>query len=326
MDRRRFLLTSLAGAVAAPLAVEAQQAGKVYRVGMLNDIAPRAFPPLAIFERRMAELGYIQGKNLTIDFRTADGHMDRLPSLAAELVRLHPDLIICGSRESATALKRTTRTIPVVFTAVEWDPIALGVVASLAKPGGNFTGFAQLATELGAKRLELLREAVPQAVRIAVLWHRSRSDDQFKATLEAARRLKVQVISMELRDLPHDLDASLKGAAQERADALLVLGSPAFFPERRRLAELAIHHRLPASFQRPAYAEAGGLMSFGADIDDMFRRVADYASRILNGAKPSDLPVEQPTKFELVINLRTAKALGLTIPPSLLARADEVIE
>jgi putative tryptophan/tyrosine transport system substrate-binding protein len=154
----------------------------------------------------------------------------------------------------------------------------------------------------------------------------ARSDDQFKATLEAARRLKVQVISMELRDLPHDLDASLKGAAQERADALLVLGSPAFFPERRRLAELAIHHRLPASFQRPAYAEAGGLMSFGADIDDMFRRVADYASRILNGAKPSDLPVEQPTKFELVINLRTAKALGLTIPPSLLARADEVIE
>ena len=312
--------------LAAPLNAEAQQAGRVYRIGLLADIAPREFPVFKVFEQRMSELGYTEGKNLTVEFKTAAGRMERLPNLAAELVRLHPDLIVGLGREAIRVLKRATGTIPVLFGAVEWDPITLGVVASLVRPGGNFTGVALLPTELGAKRLELLREAVPRATRLAILWQPSRAEDQFRAASEAARRLKLQVISLELRDLPHDLEASFRTATQERADALLVLGTPAFFSERKRLADLAIQHRLPASFQRSAYAEAGGLMSFGADIDHAFRRLADFADRILKGTKPAELPVEQPTKFELVINLKTAKALGLTIPPSLLLRADQVIE
>ncbi len=326
MDRRSFMLTSLAGALAKPLAAVAQHAEKVHRIGMLSDIAPREAPWYAMFERRLSELGFIDGKNLAIQFRVAAGNMDRLPALAAELVRLHPDLILASGPEAARALKLATGTIPILFSAVEWDPIALGVVTSLGQPGGNFTGVAYLAPELAGKRLELLREAVPRAARLAILWHRSRADDQFRTALEAARRVKLQVISLEVSDLPHDLDRSFRTAAQERADALLVLGSPAFFPMRKHLAELALRHRLPASFQRAAYTTAGGLMAFGADIDHMFRRLADYADRILKGTKPTDLPVEQPTKFELVINLKTAKALGLTIPPSLLARADQVIE
>jgi len=326
VNRRAFVAGSIAF-LAAPLAVEAQHAGKVWRIGMLSDISPREFPVFAVFERRLSELGYIEGKNLAFDFRSAAGHLDRLPSLAAELIRLRPDLIISAGRGTARALKGASGTIPIVFVAVEWDPIALGVVASLARPGRNFTGLANLATELGAKRLELLREAVPRLTRLAVLWQRSRADDQFRATLEAARRLNVRVISLELGDRPpHDFKTPFSTATQEGSDALLILGSPAFFPERKRLAELAIQHRLPTSFQRPEYVDAGGLMSLGADIDDMYRRVADYADRILKGAKPSELPVEQPTTFELVINLKTAKALGLTIPPSVLLRADQVIE
>jgi putative ABC transport system substrate-binding protein len=325
MDRRRFLLTSLAGALAAPLAAYGQQTGKVYRIGMLSDIAPREAPWYAVFERRMSELGYVDGKNFTIEFRVA-GTMDQLPSLAADLVRLQPDLILASGPEAARAIKGATSTVAVVFSAVEWDPIALGVVTSLRQPGGNFTGVAYLATELAAKRLELLREAVPRATRLAILWQRSRADHQFKAALEAAQHVRLQVISLELGDLPHDLEASFRTATQERADALLVLGTPAFFPQRTRLTELALRHRLPASFQRAAYAKAGGLMAFGADIDHMFRRLAHYADRVLKGIRPADLPVEQPTNFELVINLKTAKALGLTIPPSLLARADLVIE
>jgi len=326
MNRRGFV-TGLGAILGATLAAEAQHGGKLWRIGMLSDISPREFPAFVVFERRLSELGYIGGQNLTLDFRTAGGGMDRLHSLAAELVGLRPDLIVASGRETAQALKGATGTIPIVFVAVEWDPIALGVVVSLARPGRNFTGLANLAAELGAKRLELLREAVPRLTRLAVVWQRSRADDQFRATLEAARRLNVRVISLEVGGRPpHDFKALFSTATHEGADAVLILGSPAFFPERKRLAELAAQHRLPASFQRPAYVDAGGLMSFGADIDYLYRRVADYADRILKGAKPADLPVEQPTKFELVLNLKTARALGLTIPPSLLLRADQVIE
>jgi putative ABC transport system substrate-binding protein len=324
IGRRQFLRTS-AALLVAPLEAVAQGPARTYRVGVLSDLPPsEAF---GAFERRLTELGYIAGTNLVFDHRRAEGHVERLPALATELVRLQPDIIVStGGQDSVRALKRATATIPVIFGAVEWDPIATGIVASLDRPGGNFTGLALLATELAAKRLELLREALPRATRVAVLWQRIRAESQLKAVQEAAGSLKIQVVSLEVRNIPGDLDEAIRGALQQRAEALLVLGSPAFYPERKRLADLALKHRLPASFQRPAYADAGGLMAFGADIDGMFRRMAEYADRILKGAKPGDLPIEQPAKFELVVNLKTARALGLTFPPALLARADRVIE
>ena len=328
MDRRAFISGVVLILFATPIVlVEGQEARKVARVGLLDDVSPRGVPWLAAFERRLLDLGYVEGKNLVIEFRTAQGHTERLPNLAAELVRLKPDVIAhLGGPDGARALKQATSTIPIIFAAIEWDPIAAGVVASLARPGGNLTGVSALAVEFAAKRLELLRELVPRATRVAVLWHRPRATDQFRILQEAAQVLKLQIVSLELGALPHDLEGAFKTAARERARAVLVLGSPAFFPERKRLAELALRHRLPTSFQRPAYAEAGGLMSYGPDIDDIMRRVADYTDRILRGASPAELPVEQPTKFQLVVTLKTAKALGLTIPQSVLIRADQVIQ
>jgi putative ABC transport system substrate-binding protein len=325
MDRRRFLLTALAGALAGPLVADAQQSGKIYRIGVLADVSvPVSF---RAFERRLMELGYLPGTNLVLDVREAVGRGDRLPVLAAELLRLKPDLIIAaGGVEVARALKQATTTVPVVFSAVEWDPVATGIVASLVRPGGNITGPALLSTEITTKRLELLREALPRATRVAVLWQRIRAEDQLNTVLRAAKSLKIHIIALEIREIPSDLDAAVKMAAQQRADALMILGTPSFYPERKRLADLALTHRLPASFQRSAYVEAGGLMAYGADIEEMWRRVAVYADRILKGTRPADLPIEQAAKFELVINLKTARALGLTIPPSLLARANQVIE
>jgi ABC-type uncharacterized transport system substrate-binding protein len=312
---------------AAPLSAEAQQAQKVVRVALLDEVSPRDVPWRVTFMRRLVELGYVEGKNLVIEFQSAGGHVDRLRDLAAKVVSLKPDVIVfSGGPDGARVLKQATSTLPVIFSAIEWDPIAAGIVSSLVRPGTNLTGVSALAVELAAKRLELLKELVPRTTRVAVLWHRARAADQFRMLREAAKALKVQIVSLELRDLPHNLEGAFKTAVREGAHVLLVLGSPAFFPERKRLAELALRHRLPASFQRPAYVEAGGLMSYGPDIDDIMRRVADYADRILKGASPTELPVEQPTKFELVVNLKTAKALGLTIPPAVLARADEVIE
>ena len=305
----------------------AQQAQKVVRVALLDEVSPRDVPWRAAFLRRLAELGYVEGKNLVIEFQSAGGHVDRLRDLAAEVVSLKPDVIVfSGGPDGAWVLKQATSTIPVIFSAIEWDPIAAGIVASLVRPGTNLTGVSALAVELAAKRLELLKELVPRTTRVAVLWHRARAADQFRMLREAAQALKVQIVSLELNDLPHNLEGAFKTAVREGAHVLLVLGSPTFFPERKRLAELALRHRLPASFQRPAYVEAGGLISYGPDIDDIMRRVADYADRILKGASPTELPVEQPTRFELVVNLKTAKALGLTIPPAVLARADEVIQ
>jgi putative ABC transport system substrate-binding protein len=327
MDRRTFLAGTGAVLLVAPLAAEAQPAGRIARVGFLDDVSPRNVPWLAAFERRLTERGYVQGGNLVIEFRSAGGHVDRLSDLAAELVRLKPNVVAhLGGPDGARALRRATSTIPIVVAAIEWDPVATGVVASLARPATNFTGISALAVELAAKRLDLLKEVVPRASRVAVLWHRPRAADQFKVLQEAAQTLKFNVVSLELGALPHDLEGAFKTASRERADAVLILGSPVFFPDRKRLAELALRHRLPTSFQRPAYAVAGGLMSFGPDVDDIMRRVADYTVRILKGAAPADLPVQQPTKFELVINLKTAKALGLTIPQTLLQRADEIIQ
>ncbi len=272
-------------------------------------------------------MGYVEGKNLEIDFRTAEGRTDRLQDLATELVRLKPDVIVTSAGPDGTlALKHATSIIPVIFSAIEWDPVAAGVVESLGRPGSNLTGVSALAVEFASKRLQLLLEAAPRLMRVAVMWHRPRATDQYRVLREAALALKLQLISLERGTLPYNLEGAFKAAAQGGAGAVLVLGSPVFFPERKRLGELALRHRLPTSFQRPDYVEAGGLMSYGPDVDDILQHLADYTALILKGAKPGDLPVEQTTKFELVINLKTAKALGLTIPPSLLQRADQVIE
>jgi putative ABC transport system substrate-binding protein len=235
-------------------------------------------------------------------------------------------IITPGGPTAAGALKKATTALPVVFSAVEWDPVKQGLAANLRRPGGNFTGVTLFAAEIAAKRLELLREAAPQTRRVAVMWHRSRAAEQFKTIQEVAPRLKIEVMSVELGEPQYDLEGAFRAAAQRGADSLILLGSPAFLQDRARFAELALRHRFPTSFQRPAYAETGGLMSFGADIDHMYTRLAHYVDRILKGGRPAEMPIEQPTKFELVINLKTAKALGLTIPPSLLARADQVIE
>ena len=328
MISRRAFVASLAGGVfAASLAAEAQQPGKVWRVGFLDAVSPRNVPWIAAFERRLAELGYVEGKNLSMEFRTAEGRTERLPEVVTELVSLKPDVIIASAGPDGTlALKRSTSSIPVIFSAIEWDPVAVGVVESLGRPGFNLTGVSALAVEFASKRLQLLLQAVPRLKRVAVMWHRPRAADQFRVLQDAALSLKLQVVSLERGAASYNLEDAFKTATKERAGAVLVLGSPAFFPERRQLAELALRHRLPTSFQRPDYVEAGGLMSYGPDVNDILRRLADYTDRILKGAKPADLPVEQPTKFELVINLKTATALGLTIPHTLLLRADEVIE
>jgi putative tryptophan/tyrosine transport system substrate-binding protein len=327
MDRRTFLAGTGAVLLAAPLAADAQQPGKVWRVGFLDAVSPRNVPWIAAFERRLVELGYVEGKNLSIEFRTAEGRTDRLSAVVTELVGLKPDVIVSSAGPDGTlALKHATSIIPVVFSAIEWDPVAAGVVDSLGRPGSNLTGVSALAVEFASKRLQLLLEAVPRLMRVAVMWHRPRAADQFTVLREAARALKLQVISLERGAGSYNLDGAFKTATKERAGAVLVLGSPVFFPERKQLAGLALRHRLATSFQRPDYVEAGGLMSYGPDVNDILQRLADYTDRILKGAKPSDLPVEQPTKFELVINLKTVKALGLTAPPSLLQRADEVIQ
>jgi putative tryptophan/tyrosine transport system substrate-binding protein len=327
MDRRAFI-TGIAGSLlAAPLAVEAQRADRVVRVGFLDSVSSRNVPWIAAFEQRLVELGYVEGKNLAIDFRTAEGHTDRLQDLATELVALKPDVIVASAGPDGTlALKHATSIIPVIFSAIEWDPVAAGVVDSLGRPGANLTGISALAVEFSSKRLQLLLEAAPRLMRVAVMWHRPRATDQYRVLREAALALKLQLISLERDTLLYNLEGAFKTAARGGAGAVLVLGSPVFFSERKRLGELALRHRLATSFQRPDYVEAGGLMSYGPDVNDILQHLADYTALILKGAKPSDLPVEQTTKFELVINLKTAKALGLTIPPSLLQRADQVIE
>jgi putative ABC transport system substrate-binding protein len=273
----------------------------------------------------LRRLGYIQGQNLALEIRSAEGKLERLPALAAELVRAGVDVIIAGGTEaSVRAARQATTKIPVVVVAIDYDPVAHGYGSSLSRPGGNVTGVFLQQIELTAKRMELLREAFPQLARVAILWDPS-ATDQFKAADSAARSFGIRVQSLEIPN-PGELPGAFAIAVKERADAVFVVTTSVFFRERAQLARLAVQRRLPAVYALREFAEAGGLMSYGTDLPDMFRRAAVYVDRIFKGAKPGDLPMEQPTKFELVINLKTAKALGLTIPPSLLARADQVIE
>ena len=336
MDRRRFLLTSFAGALAAPLAAEAQQAGKVYRIGYLSPSSPsdpeRLASPfgergLAAFQQGLRELGYVEGKNIAIEKRWAEGKFERLPDLAAELVRLKVDIIVSVVTQASLAAKNATRTIPIVMVA-PGDPLGSGLVANLARPGGNVTGPSSMYSDLVVKQLEVLKEIVPGLSRVAVLWNPANAAWQaqmLKATDVAATALRLQVQLVEARG-PDELEGAFAGMARERASALLVAVDVIFALHARRIADLAAKRHLPAMYGSSEHVEAGGLISYAPDIPDVFRRAATYVDKILKGAKPSDMPVEQPTKLLLVINVKTAKVLGLTIPPSLLLRADQVIE
>jgi putative tryptophan/tyrosine transport system substrate-binding protein len=327
VDRRRFLLTALAGAVAAPLVGEAQQAGKKYRIGCLYNGNPTQSALTAdAFRQGMRELGWVDGQNVSLEYRWADGNLDRLPALAADLVRLPVDVIhLAGGHTAIRAARQTTRTIPIVV-AIMSDPVVYGFAASFARPGGSITGLAVQFEDLASKQMQLVKETLPNAARVAILDHHAVSNpDAQKAAETAARALGLTVRVIGVRDEP-DLQAAFRTAKAEHADAMYVLPSPTFNRHRSRLAELAVKHRLPGIYEAKEYVAAGGLMSYGPSFPDLFRRSASYVDRILKGAKAGDLPIEQPTKFELVINLKTAKALDLTIPPSLLLRADQVIE
>ena len=323
-SRRTFLVTFAGGILVAPLAAGAQQPGKVYRIGLLWPTPVRG-PGLDAFVRGLRERGYVEGRNLVIDFRPLEGMGERLPGIAAELVRLRPDVIFAPGPEAVLrAASQATTTIPIVVLAVDFDPIARGYVASLARPGGNITGVFVRQPELAAKRVELLKEALPRARRVAVFWD-TFSADHLNETENAGRVLGLQLQLVELRNPPYDLAGAFRSAEQGRADAVLSSSSPVLWVERARFAELAAKSRLPVIVP---YREmvAGALLAYGVNLLEMYRYAATHVDKILKGAKPADLPVEQPTKYELLINLKTAKALGLTIPQALLVRADELIE
>jgi putative tryptophan/tyrosine transport system substrate-binding protein len=328
MDRRAFLGTLTGGLLAARLTVEAQQAGTVYRIGLLDYAAPDPGRQVwwNAFRQQMRALGYVEGQNVTFEPRWAPGDDDRLPKLAAELVDLKVDLIVTGGQNAALAAKRATATIPIV-TATGTDPVALGLATSLRQPGGNVTGMTSISSELASKRLELLRLIAPPASRIAILWDQRNPASRLSVdgTEAAAKPAGLSIHSVPMRG-PAEIGAAFATLVRDRAGALIIVPSPAIFSNRKRLVELAMKHRLPTVVGSREYVEAGGLASYGPDYPDQFRRAAGHVDKILKGAKPGDPPIEQPTKFELVINLKTAQALGLTIPPSLLQRADQVIE
>jgi ABC-type uncharacterized transport system substrate-binding protein len=328
--RRRFLLTSLAGALAAPLAGEAQQGDKIARIGYLSLNGATSADLREAFLQGLRDLGYVEGRNVAIEYRDAEGKPERLPTLAAELVALKVDVILAGGTLHALASKQATRTLPIVFAGAE--PVFSGLVTSLARPGGNVTGVAVFPQEgLVGKRLELLTLAVQGLSRVAVLWQpgggagERAEKDMLKEAEVAARALGVRVQFIEARG-PADLDRAFSEMTGALVGALTVVTSSMFFIERRRLVGLAAKNRLPAVYGGREFVEAGGLISYGLNTSALFRHAATYVNKILKGAKPGDLPIEQPTKFELMINLKTAKALGLTIPQALLARADQVVE
>ena len=325
MDRRVFLATAAAGVVAMPAVARAQQPAKVPRLGHLS---LRSGPDELdeAFTQGLRELGHVEGRSIALEYRWAGGKAERLPELAAELVRLKVDLIVAVGTLCAEAAKLATSGIPIVFVGVG-DPVGSGLVASLGRPGGSVTGLTILSTELAGKRLQILRELLPRANRVALLVHRPSSTTPLlmREMRAASQQLGIQIAAQEI-DTASDLPSAFAAMQRERAQGLVVQQSPITVDNARRIAELATQHRLPAIYARRDFAEAGGLISYGPNGVAMYRRVAAYVDKILKGAKPADLPVEQPTAFELVINLKAAKALGLTIPPALLVRADQVIQ
>ena len=326
MKRRTFLALVPGSLLAAPLAAEAQPTGKVFRVGFLlsGPMSERAHLVEA-FRQGLSDLGYVEGQNIALVLRSQERGGKRLADLAVELVGLKVDLIVAGGLLAIQAAKDATRTIPIVMGASP-DPVEMGFVASLARPGGNVTGLSRMAPELGGKRLRLLKEVVPGASRVAVLSNPNPGSARVVREMEAAARVVgVQLQLLEIR-APEEIDRAFEGAIGGRASGLIVVEDPLVLSHRARIVALAAKSRLPAIYPFREVVEAGGLMSYAANLSDDFRRAATFVDKILKGAKPGDLPVEQPTKFELVINLKTAKALGLTIPQTLLLQADQVLE
>ena len=328
MNRRDLIVWIGAGAI-APFLSLAQQPPRVWRIGFL---LPRARPasndadPVGGFLRGMRELGYVEGNNLVIEWRYADGKYERLPSLATELIKLNVDLIVAITTPSTRAVQRATKSIPIVMAAVA-DPVGAGLVASLARPGGNTSGIAILTGETSKKQIEVLIQTLPKLSRVAVLMNpENESMEAMYGSVHAASK-SMQVRTFPARaQTPEEVERAFSLLKKDRAEALVVLADPFFLDQRGQIADLAAKARLPAIYAQPQYAEAGGLMSYGVDLVENLRRAAGYVDRIFKGAKPADLPVEQPTKFELVINMKIAKALGLVIPGPILARADRVIE
>jgi putative ABC transport system substrate-binding protein len=326
MDRRAFVSTLAGGLLAAPLAAQAQTRN-VPRVGVLSLSATSQESIAAAFRQGLRELGYVEGQTIGLEYRLAAGKEERFTDLVSELVHLKVDVIFATVAAAVRAAQRATKTIPIV-TVVN-DPVAAGFVASVARPGGNITGLSMMSPEVVSKQLELLRQVLPKISRVAVLANpvNPGSAPQLRRAAGVAAELGMRLQSLEARSLS-EIDSAFVAMTRERADALLVLLDPTFGQPapRERIAQLAARSRLPAMYALRLHVDAGGLMAYGADIFDLYRRTAVYVDKILKGAKPADLPIEQPTKFDLVINLKTAKALGLTIPPSLLQRADQVIE
>ncbi len=329
MDRRAFICAFAGGLLIARSVAEAQQAARIPRIGFLAGNLSAGQHLAAAFRQGLHDLGYDEGRNIVIEYRDAKGETDRLPALAAELAALKVDVIVAAGTQHVLAAKQATTTIPIVFADVA-DPVARGFVTSLARPGGNITGLSNLNTDLVGKRLELLKQAVPGVKRVAFLWQpgylpeRAEKDVLQRAEV-AAQALGVRLQFFEARR-QEDFDRAFAEMTRARVDAVIVWGGVLFIFERRRIAELAARNRLPASYPMSEFVDAGGLISYAPNVADNFRRAAGYVVKILKGAKPADLPVEQSSKLELVINLKTAKALGLTIPPSLLQRADRIVE
>lgn len=328
VSRRTFLVVA-GGVLVASRPSGAQSAAKVYRIGLLSSLppSPEGARLWESFLRGLRDLGYVEGENLVVEHRYApEGQPGQLPDLAATLVRLGVDLIVAAGSLTPHAAKLATTTLPVIFTN-HGDPVGSGLVGSLARPGGNITGLSLLASELAAKQLELFKNSVPGVVGIAVLWNpTSQTHPRMLSEAEAAARM----LGLRLERLPargqDEYDRAFAAMTAERANAVLVLGDPIFWIQRSRIVELATKQRLPGMFPQREYVEVGGLMSYGANVPEMFRRAATYVDKILKGAKPGDLPIEQPTTFELVINLNTANALGLTVPQSVLVQADQIIK
>jgi putative ABC transport system substrate-binding protein len=325
MRRNIIILIMAFTALISAHPTDAQQADKVYRIGILTggsvSTAKRNIDP---FLEGLRELGYVEGKNIVIEYRQAERKRDRLPGLAAELVRIKVDVIlVVGTRPIAVA-KQATSTIPIVAGGAG-DLVRAGLVASLAQPGGNITGSTRMATELGGKRIELLQEAVSKVSRVGVIWSTRQDREELRETETAARQLGVKILPVKVRD-PNEIQSAYAAIARERADAIIILHSGFAYTHRRQLLELAEKNQLPSMCEESRWTKAGCLMSYGPDVPYLYRRAAVYVDKILKGAKPADLPVEQPTRFELIINLKTAKKLGLTIPPQFLALANKVIK
>ena len=317
------LITLALSLLVAPLATHAQSVAKTPRIGMLTPTFDPN-PMFGVFRQGLRDLGYVEGESIILEYRFAEGRFDRLPELAAELVRLKVDVILADGGQATAAAQQASETIPIVFPAVP-DPVGQGLVANLAQPGGNTTGLSVQDPELMGKRLELLKEAVPGVTRVAYLWHAARIGPRALQELEtAARSLGVQLQPVEVRE-PYPFDQAFATMAEAQAEALITLPSGVFGTRSTQIVDLAAQTRLPAIFPEREFVEAGGLMAYGPSVKANFHRTAVYVDKILKGTKPADLPVEQPTKFEFVINLKTAQALGLTIPSTLLFQADEVI-